>query len=94
MSVINVTILTRKDKKDELAKVEQMEALIRQAAQQMRREVSVTVSSNMAEAANSSINVAMTPVVIINGNSAFAKEVPSLDKVKGFLISCGSGEMY
>ena len=94
MSAISITILTRKDKKDEIAKVEQMESLLRQAAQIIRREVDINVTTNLAEVANSSVNVALTPIVIINGNSAFAKDVPSLDKVRGFLINCGSGEVY
>ena len=89
-AVVKVHILYRKDKPDDITKAEAMKKLIMNAGKIINKQVEVELSTNFRQFENISVNLAMTPICIMDGISEFAGNVPSIDVIKQKLIQSGS----
>ena len=90
-SVVKVHILYRKDKPEDLVKAEDMKKAVLNAAKIINKMVEVELSTNFRQFENLSVNLSMTPICVMDGNSEFAGNVPSVDTIKQKLIQSGSG---
>jgi len=89
-AVVKVHILYRKDKPEDITKAEDMKKVVLSAAKIINKQVEVELSTNFRQFENISVNLAMTPICVMDGTSEFAGNVPSIDVVKQKLIQSGS----
>jgi len=88
--VLKVHILYRKDKPEDIVKAEDMKKVVLSAAKIINKMVEVELSTNFRQFENISVNLALTPICIMGGNTEFAGNVPALDVVKQKLIQSES----
>lgn len=89
-SVVKVHILYRKDKPEDIIKAEDMKKAIFSAAKIINKQVEIELSTNFRQFENISVNLALTPICVMDGTSEFAGNVPSVDVIKQKLIQSGS----
>ena len=90
MPPTKVYILYRKDKPDDAIKIEEIKKSALTAGQMLNKPVEVEFSTNFRQFENLSVNMAMTPIVVINNISEFAGSVPTVDQMKKCLLSSAS----
>lgn len=86
---MKVDILFRPDKEDERQMADKIAEMVKSAAATIKKEVTINKTSNFREFSDLSVNVSITPIVIIDGISEFAGSLPSQDQIKQKLLAGG-----